>query len=507
MSIVDQYGNPVCSVRTFSNAADRGDRSRPPEPLYKEDFEKLIPDRDRQWILSGSRRMFENYSPLSGAITQRADNVVGRAWGPKFTGQDKEWGKIATEWLIDQWYGNCDVRGLAWDFKTLLWLDCVAVDRDGDFLVYLTEGESGYPLTQRIPANRIGQREFGSKVTKGIYQGYKISHGVVLNQFNRAIAFHVLGDTAEQDKFIPANYCVHVFDPTWHDQVRGVPAARSSLKFIYGSLNATEREQMNQLIRSSYALIEYNETGGPNFDDPSVTVGQGATADTDAAPTVESLAGGMLKYFKANGGGKLEALDNDMPGDGWDRFQNRVCRMLANSLNWPYELFWIGNEVNAALVRNLQEKARKSVEDRQDVLKSPAIFQIRYAIAKAVKVGILPKPRNQADWWKWDFQMPGKFSIDASKDAQNRREDFRIGYRARRDIAEEEGRDVEKIEDDKIEDAFRFEKKIRAREAAEGIEIDRRQLIMMTPNDPPETSKPEEDATADPAPPKKEEEE
>lgn len=492
--ILDQYGNPVCSgSRNFASAADRADRSRPPEPLYKDDFDKLIPDYDRQFIVSGSRKLFQNFGPVTGALIQKADNVVGRAWSPKFVGQDREWGAIARDWLENQWYGNCDVRGRAWDFKTLLWLDSVAMGRDGDCFIYLTEGASGYPLTQRISVNRVGQRNgsSGGKVADGPYKGSKISHGVILDKFNRAIAYRVLGDTAAEDRDIPADRMIPVMDPLWHDQVRGIPSTSPAIKLIYGSLTATEREQMNQLIRASYALVEYNDTGGPNLDDPSVALGQAATGDTPATPTVESLAGGMIKYFRSNSGGKLETIESDTPGDMWDRFQDRVVRTFAAAINWPYELFWKANEVNAALVRNIQERARMSVEDQQDVLKSPALFQIRYAIAKAIKVGILPKPKNAADWWKWDFQMPRKFSVDLAKDAQQRREDFKLGLCNRTGMASDMGLDAEVLEDERIEEVFRRRRKIREakKNHPDDAEGDDREFFMLTANDTAQTDK------------------
>lgn len=486
MSILDQYGNPVSSgSRHFANSADRNDRATPPQPLFKEDFDKLIPDLDRQFIVSGSRKLFQNFGPVAGAIIQKADNAIGRAWEPKFLGEDAEWGKAAVSWLSEQWYGQCDVRGRAWDFKTLLWLDSVAVDRDGDFLIYLTEAESGYPLTQRISVNRIGQRGYTSNgaVPDGPYKGAKISHGVIRNKLNRAIAYRILGDTPAEDQDISADKCIHVFDPLWHDQVRGIPSFSPAIKLIYGSLTATEREQMNQNIRSSYALVEYNESGGPDMEDPGMQAGKAATCEEDGSPTYQSLASGMIKYFRSNSGGKLEALENNQPGDMWDRFQDRVVRTALAGINWPYELVWKSEGVNSALVRNIQERARMSVEDRQDVIKSPALFQIRYAIAKAIKVGILPKPKNAADWWKFGFGMPRKFSIDPGREAQQRREDYRIGLRSRTSIISEEGGDAEDTENEKIEEAFRLERKIRERTAAEGFEVDRREIIMMGPNE------------------------
>lgn len=504
MAILDQYGNPAESCQAsapqnFANAGARCDRSHPPQRLFKEDFEKLIPDLDRQFIVSGSRKLFQNFGPYATPCIQKADNVIGRAWSPKFIGDDKEWGKMAVDWLENQWYGNCDVRGRAWDFKTLLWLDSVAVDRDGDFLIYLTEAVSGYPLTQRIACNRIGQRiGYGvsasslsgfSLVQDGPYKGLRISHGVIRDKFNRAMAYRILGDSPAEDVDLPADRCIHVFDPLWHDQVRGIPSGAAAIKLIYGSLTATEREQMNQNIRSSYALVEYNETGGPDLSDPSITAGRDATNDEAAMPTIESFAGGMIKYFRSNSGGKLESVDNNTPGDMWDRFQDRVIRTHAATINWPYELYWKSGEVNGALVRNIQERARMSVEDRQDVIKSPALFQIRYALAKAIKVGILPQPKNASDWWKFSFIMPRKFSIDPGREAQQRREDYRIGLRNRTGIITEEGGgDLAQFDQERITEVFDREEAIQAEEKARGITVDRRLFYMLTPNEMPDVA-------------------
>jgi hypothetical protein len=271
MAILDQFGNPATSSESynFAGAGSRSYRGNKPQRIYKEDFERLVPDLDRQTIVSGSRKLFENFGPWSTPMVQKADNVIGRAWSPSYFGEDREWGNMAKEWLENQWYGNCDVRGRAWDFKTLLWLDSVAIDRDGDFLIYLTKSKEGYPLTQRISVNRIGQRHSsGNSVTRveyGAYKGLKISHGVIMDKFSRPVAYRILGDNVAEDVDLEARQCIHSFDPRWHDQVRGLPSGTAAIKLIYGSLTATEREQFNQNIRASYALIEYNETGGPDL--------------------------------------------------------------------------------------------------------------------------------------------------------------------------------------------------------------------------------------------------
>ncbi len=504
MPILDSYGNPVTSGSggRFANAATRYDRSQPVEPLFTQDFDALVPDWDRKTLVSGSRKMFQNFPPAEGAITQKADNVVGRAWDAKFNGEDKEWGKLAADWLNLQWYGMCDIKGN--DFKSLIWLDCVALDRDGDFLTVFEPTESGWPMTRRIPANRIGQRSsFDDKILVGAYKGAKMRHGVIIDRRGVPLAYNILGDTPEEDIQINAVDCVFSSDPNWHDQTRGLPSLSGALKFVRSSLLSHEWEQMAQLMVSSIGLVEYNETGGPDIDDPGYT----SPTDSTTTPTTELLQNGTIRYFRSNSGGKIEQVKHDRPGDMWDRFQDRVIRMMCKSLKWPYELAWKANEINAALVRSIQDQARMSVEDRQDTLKVGAIRQVRWAIAKAIKEGILPQPKNQSDWWKWDFIMPRKFSIDAGRDAAQRREDFKIGFKNRGQIITEEGGNEEVMEDDRIEAVFRYEKKIREREQLEGFTVDRRKFEMMTPNEIPIAAPSSEDENIDQEnTPKKEEE-
>lgn len=502
MPILDQYGNPVTSGGggRFANAANRGDRSAPLEPLFTQDFDKLVPSWDHKALLSGSRKMFQNFPPYEGMITMKADNVVGRAWDAEFKGGDKEWGKIATDWILSQWYGMSDIRGR--DFKSNLWLDCVALDRDGDFITVFKPTKSGWPMTMRIPANRIGSRNYGSEtVQAGEFKGAKICQGVITRD-GYTVAYNILGDTANDDEQIPAKDCVFSYDANWHDQTRGLPVGASALKFIRSSLLSHEWEQMAQLMVSSIGLVEYNDTGAPEVDDP----GYEPPVDEEGnllpnTPTTEILNHGTIRYFRSNSGGKVEQIKHERPGDMWDRFQDRVIRMMCRSGKVPYELAWKANEISAAMVRNVQEQMRMSVEDRQDTIKVSALRQVRWAVAKACKEGILPEPKDKNDKWKWDFNMPRKFSIDAGRDAQQRREDYKIGLKNKSQIISEEGGNLDSLEDDRIETVFRYEKKIRKREESEGFTVDRRKFEMLTPNDmekeepeePEESKKPEKE--------------
>lgn len=128
--------------------------------------------------MSQSRLIFSNFGVPRGAIFQKADGVVGRAWEPEFKGKDTDFGNQAKEFL-KSWFSVCDVKGNLYDFKTNLWLDSAAVDRDGDVFVLLTQTKTGYPQIQHIPAHRVGTRNGVDRVERGTYRGLKIRNGVV----------------------------------------------------------------------------------------------------------------------------------------------------------------------------------------------------------------------------------------------------------------------------------------------------------------------------------------
>lgn len=437
--LVDQYGQAV-STRLL-NGAERWPRSRPHWPVRAEDSRKAIDLTDWLTVLSVSRRLFANNGILKGAIAQKAMHSVGRAWEPEFQGEDKAWGDAATAWLRDEWFQLCDVRGEAFDFKTGLYLDSVSIDRDGDVGVMLTETEDGYPQVQRVPAHRIGQRDSGNDVVKeGPYRGLRISHGVIFNKKGRAVAFRFLGDTEDKDEDVSARDLMMIFDPEYADQVRGLPIFSHALNDIRDADQSQQWEQLAQLIYSSIVLTEDNEAGAADANDPAFLLGE----QSGANPTLsqEKFDGGMIRYFKAGSGGKLEAFMSSRPGDAWDSFQDRIARKALLGIGWPYSLCWKPDGMNGTQERSEIEKARTAIKDRQDLLAPRAKRICGYAISKAIKLGILP-PYTGADkggFLKWAFTMPPQFSIDHGRDGNSRREDYKLGHKNLSEILAEQGK-------------------------------------------------------------------
>tara|TARA_R110000803_G_scaffold24227_3_gene58640 strand:- start:2476 stop:4035 length:1560 start_codon:yes stop_codon:yes gene_type:complete len=474
MAILNQYGNSVSS-QNFIQSSSRGSRSVPYVPNFARDLDAMFTPMDWRTTLSASRSVVANNGAIKGAIVQKADAAVGRAWLPEFQGEDSEWGKIAKDWL-KSWYSVCDVRGNLYDFQASLWLDSKAIDEDGGTFVLLTEAKSGYPQIQHIPAHRIGTRDYKPTVQTGKYRGLRIRNGVIENKAGAPVAYNLLGDEPKYDKQIDAQNIIPIADPEYHNQSRGMPALSHGINEIRKAAKSKDYEQMAQMMMSSYGLIEYNESGGADMDAANSLVTEDANGEN---VVVSEMAEGMVKYFKSNSGGKLESIDSNRPGSDWSDFQDRIMREVIGPV-WPYELTWKKDGINGTTIRNIQATARMKVEKRQDVLRGPAKRMVSWAIAKAVKIGQLPPSQ---DWYRWDFTMPPKVSIDPGRDSKALIEEYKIGSVNMTEIMQEMGKTYENVVTQRAVEIATRKRIQREVEAATGEQIDDREMQMLTPNE------------------------
>ena len=480
MAILDSNGYPIQTVTKLVNASNRYDRGLPWTPDFAQDLDRLFTQNDFRSTMSQSRLVFSNFGIPRGAIFQKADGVVGRAWEPEFKGTDQAFGEAAKEWLRS-WYGVCDVKGGLYDFKTNIWLDSAAVDRDGDVFIILTQTDTGYPQLQHIPAHRVGTRHESAKsgvLIHGRYTGNRIKNGVIENRNGSPVAYCVLGDDQDSDQYIDSQDIVHIADPSWHNQSRGIPSLSHAILELRKAKTSEEWELMAQMMVSSHALIEYSDTGGVDYDDPSVSL-TGDVGDTDRL-AVQTYSGGMVRHFKSNSGSKLESINHTRPGDMWESFQDRVDRKALAGIPWPIELVGKSDGINGTTIRNIQARARASVEGRQDVLRRPMKRVIAWAVAKAIKQGILPA---SDDWYRWDFTMPPKLSIDPRNDSKTQIDEYKLGAINMTTMLAEKGKThSEHIRERCMEIVERKTIKEEV-EATYGIEIDDRELQMLTPNE------------------------
>lgn len=423
-------------VHAFGNLIDstnwRERRVRPFEMQSNGPILEEVSLSDWRMLVSDSRKAYSNLGPVRGAIDDKSMNSVGNAWMPLFEGRDREWGIEARAYLVDEFYPSADIRGP--DFQTHLYLQSVGIDREGDTLGCFTEHQTGAPALGIISATRITQEDESETVVKsGPYKGAVISHGIIMNSAGRPVAFR-LDDGTE----ISARDAQLLMEPQWPDQVRGFPGMTHALLDLRDLRTVQGYEKLACALASSIGLMEYNETGMADRDDPR-NLGKGGAAQPGQEPVMKEYMGGMVRYFRANTGSKIETLKNERPGDAWQQLMNRLIRNSCSGFGWPYELTWDSSQLGSANVRLILAKAMRSVSDRQSLLRPYAKRAVGYAICKAIKNGRL---RPSPDWWRWGFTMPQRMTIDLGRDAASQREDLAMKITSLTDILSEQGKDL-----------------------------------------------------------------
>jgi hypothetical protein len=472
--ILDHLGRNTATHRAARAANHSG--HRPWEPIERKDISDLVPSFDRVTLMSHARRIYLNFGPIKNAVNQRSMYAVGRAFVPIFKGTDDAFGNTTTDWLVNSFYPIGDSRGGMHDFKTNLFGWSASIDVDGEVFILLTETDTGFPQYQGIPSHRIATPkgfQDGTMVRGGILQD-----GITYYPSGAAKEYAFLDKNGELDRWIDAANMIHLFDPEWQYQARGLSALTHCINDCRDMIQSTEWERLAMLQMSSISLVEYNDKGGPDMDDPYTQLAGAGGGSGEM--TVQSMDGGTVRYFRSNSGGKIETLVNNRPGNPFLDFHNRLLKGAFAGLSWPMA-FYEGHIAGGGTAQRTEiAMAQRAIEDRQDLLFYAAKRIIGYAVAKAQKRGDLPR---SADWWKWEFSTPPKLTIDDGRITKELDMLWKIGAANMRDIVSMRGKTLEAHY---LERAHEIAlRKMAARDASikYGVPVDDREMAMLTPNE------------------------
>jgi len=429
----------------------QSNRYRRPLRYLNKDTKQLIPTGTHQQLVSAGRWLFGNFAPVRGALLEQCTYSV-QPFIPQYVGKDLDWGVQAESWLND-WHKIMDIQGRC-DFEEFLYLSLLSVKRDGDVGVMMTSTSGGYPAVQLIPAHRIASR----------VQKPNEHNGVVTNKQGRAVAYMVDGE-----RKVSARDMALCFFPEWSDQGRGITPLSSVTGDLQDVKELREYELNAQKAASSIALVEHNEDG--YADDSEAFIEQ--TIDSgNLETTLETLEGGAIRYFRAGSGSKIEVMDRNRPSQNSQAFENVILRSAFQALEWPFDLSLDPTKIGGAVVRLVTAKAQRTVEKNQRLVRKIARRIDGYALAKAMKLGLLPQPKG-GDWYSWHYQGPRKISVDGGRDAGAAREDYKLGLTTLQELYADRGLHWE----DEVEKRISEQRLIMDLAEKHGVELNRAQLL------------------------------
>lgn len=388
---------------------------------YNDDYNNNVTSGDWGIILSRARELYANVGAVKNAVCEMTDMAVGDGWYAKYTGPDAAFGEVAQEWLTS-WFQVADVRGQPWDFHRDLKLACISTLRDGDALAVLTTDASGnFPRIQWVPAHRIGSRA-NDVITKGPFRGYPVINGAIISDETGAvIGWNILGNdkSGQDDQQISVVDAQIVADFEYFDQGRGLSALASGIAHWQQYKTIVDFELQGIKHASNFAVQMYvpeenlDDVAGEYSDSPYKT---SIVPTGSRALTIEALQGGEVNIWRPDSGAKLEVLNSNRPGPNTAQFLLDHClRNSFLSLRWPVEMSFDLNS-RGATTKLVVAKAQRRIEDLQAHVIYPIWKRIiNYAVAKAIKSGILPKSEY---WWMWEPTYPRQFVLDNYRDVK-----------------------------------------------------------------------------------------
>ncbi len=425
-------------------------RSYKPRNWLSADTRSNVTEYDRIELVNYSRQLFAQIDVLNTAVAQKNNWAFGDAWDPHYSGTNAAWGEEATEWLVNQWMPNANVRGPQYSFKRSLLLSGQSWDVDGDDAMVLTETASGFPQLAFYPATKIGNgRDLGGAssasptsnptlVSGGEFDGAKIFDGVIYDRNARAIGLRIIGEDGTHTDISAYNADL-AYEPVWSDQGRGIPRIAVGL-LQWMSLQDIQEFLIRGLKRAaSIGLINKTEEGeaaigneviaGEEIPDHGTQTKFGdssTTAGSDREVAYEEIEGGEMYYLSSTGNESIEALDFKSPHPNVEAFIERITRGSLSSVGWFYELIDF-QATGRAPSRLLCDLANQSIWSRQRTGYRRWKRAIGYAIAKGMKSGYLTRNNDGIDPYLWEPGLPKPLQVDAGNDAMADREALKLG--------------------------------------------------------------------------------
>ena len=396
------------------------------------DMMDLMTQNKERLLRSDARYIYTSNSTVSGAVMQKAGKVYGSSWRFQSHSVDQDFVK-AVEADMEKIDGLLDIRGPQYSWRRNVKLESKSIDVDGDFFILLTETPDGFPQLQYLEAHRVGSMVYDCEgtVQRGPYKGLRIQNGIIYNEFARAVAYRVLSESGEDYQDVSARDMIHVTDPDWFSQGRGIPAIASGMLDWYDLAEVRDFEKIAQKVNAALTLKEKNATGTVDAAN-SIITGQKTRSGNFQA---QLMAGGTIRYLKHSD--DLEAHESNRPSDGFLKFTDKIEAGAFYGMKWRREML-DSSAVGGAGVRAFQRDINDCINDRFELLERYKKRVAVWIMAKRAKQGVYKLPE---DWYKCSFTKPREFTVDDGNARKADREDLRAGLASECDILARRGED------------------------------------------------------------------
>ncbi len=360
-----------------------------------------------------------------GSLDGPGNKIVENAW--------RSWGQR----------GNCTVDGrLSWVDAQRLFVESLA--RDGEVLVRFADG---YRNRDRFAIEFVEADLLDEELNTKTDNGNRIRMGVEVDDFGKAVAYHLLAEHPGDYEFtngysrkhvrVPADQMLHVFLPERAHQSRGAPllaTAITSLKMLHGYREA-------ELVAARVAASKMGFITSPD--------GDGYTGDDleDTHAPVMSAEPGSFEQLPQ--GMDIKLFDPTHPTSAFSDFHKAVLRGIASGLGISY----------ASLASDLENvnysSIRQGALEERDFYRTLQQFTIEHFVdpvfrrwlQASMTSGDLPLPMVKFEKFAENmvFRPRGFSWVDPLKEINTNIVGLQNGVLSLQDVAANYGRDVEEV--------------------------------------------------------------
>ena len=397
-------------------------------------------DLGKRENMIAAARVLCQINGIGTAILRAYDKYTTGTCAPKWSTTNEAWNDDVNL-RARLWMSQCHARGQH-DYRMLTSLVGKSVIRDGDvFAEKMTE--QGFPLIDLIEADRVTDSIAGISNDRDNKGGGQTIGGIDFDSRGRAVAYNVcdrmLWGQFKNPRKILASDILHIFKSDRVDARRGVTHFASALENAFDFAETTDAEKGAQKLRSKIALIVSNSMGRANsnqFTDSGDTDAIGNAVKTEAVDD-------MLIKYQMNGD-KVEALFSNNPSDGWFKMSEMLVRLIAISLELPYEFVWNMVGLTGPGIRLTTKFADRTFQSFMDMMEVKFHYPVwSWWINVEMQEGRIP---FNVEWHDFAFTRPIMSSIDAARETTSDVAEMNAGVKSGHDVCKENNRDVYEVQ-------------------------------------------------------------
>jgi lambda family phage portal protein len=379
---------------------------------------------------------------------------------------DPVWNVAALRYWRD-WQRFADLSSRQ-SFGTLQGIIARAVFVDGESFILLTEGDTGRPRIQLVETHRV--KNFNNAGDTD-----ELFDGIRLDPRGRPVAYDMVSESASRRETWftqPADFVVHVFEPSRAGQLRGLPAIYPVLNDI-ADLDELQLLEM-QAAKQAAEVTNVIKTATGEVEDEDIIRGTQTGGDgVERANYYREVFGAKAKVLKH--GDEFGQFRVERPSAAtsgyWDSLVNKIC--VGTGI--PKEIA-IPTSMQGTSMRSVHAVANQYFRSRSAVIAEHLRRVFEFVIERGIKTD--PTLKNPpADWFRSTYRSPRSISVDMGYDSTAMVNEFKAGMRTLQSIYAESGEDWrEQLRQRALEIAY-------ANELATEFKVERAEIMALDPNE------------------------